>query len=73
MNPISYPCSPGCPASLITHLARPVYQVHTVVAGGTPGWQIALIAHGAALAAALAAAAAAVTADRARTARRMLG
>jgi hypothetical protein len=58
MNPISYPCSPGCPASLITHLARPVYQVHTVVAG---------------LAAALAAAAAAVTADRARTARRMLG
>ena len=72
MNPISYPCSPGCPASLITHLARPVYQVHTVVAG-TPGWQIALIALGAALAAALAAAAAAVTADRARTARRMLG
>ncbi len=69
MNPISYPCSPGCPASLITDLARPVYQVHTVVAGGIQGWQIALIA----LAAALAAAATAVAADRARAARRMLG
>jgi hypothetical protein len=50
---------------LITHLARPEYQVHTVVAGGMPGWQIVLIVLGAALAAA----AAAVTADRARTAR----
>ena len=41
-------------------------QVHTIVAGGMPGWQIALIAIGAALFAALAA----VLADRARAARR---
>jgi uncharacterized iron-regulated membrane protein len=27
----------------------PVYQVHTVVVGGMPGWQIALIAVGTAL------------------------
>jgi hypothetical protein len=41
-------------------------QVHTIVAGGMPGWQIALIAVGAALLAA----ALAVLADRARAARR---
>jgi len=41
-------------------------QVHTVVVGGMPGWQIALIAIGAALLAAIAA----VLADRARAARR---
>lgn len=41
-------------------------QVHTIVAGGTPGWQIALIAAGAALLAA----ALAVLADRALAARR---
>ena len=41
-------------------------QVHTSVAGGMPGWQIALIAVGAALLAA----ALAVLADRALTARR---
>ena len=41
-------------------------QVHTIVAGGMPGWQIALIAVGAALLAA----ALAVLADRALTARR---
>jgi hypothetical protein len=41
-------------------------QVHTVVAGGMPGWQIALIAAGAALVAAVLA----VIADRARAARR---
>jgi|SRR5215472_3247049 len=41
-------------------------QVHTVVVGGMPGWQIALIAIGAALFAATAA----VLLDRARTARR---
>jgi hypothetical protein len=41
-------------------------SVHTVVVGGTPGWQIALIAIGAALVAA----AAAVFLDRARRARR---
>jgi hypothetical protein len=40
--------------------------VHTVVAGGMPGWQIALIAVGAALVAAVLA----VLADRARAARR---
>jgi hypothetical protein len=40
--------------------------VHTVVAGGMPGWQIALIA----VAAAVVAAAAAVLLDRARAARR---
>ena len=41
-------------------------QVRTIVAGGMPGWQIALIAVGAALLAA----ALAVVADRALTARR---
>ena len=41
---------------------------HTVVVGGMPGWQIALIAIGAALLAA----ALAVLADRTRTARRQL-
>jgi hypothetical protein len=42
--------------------------VHTIVAGGMPGWQITLIA----AAAALLAAAAAVLLDRARSARRHL-
>jgi hypothetical protein len=41
-------------------------QYRTIVAGGMPGWQIALIAVGAALLAAVAA----VLADRARAARR---
>jgi hypothetical protein len=44
----------------------PVVQVHTVVTGGMPGWQIALIAIGAALIAATLA----VLMDRARAARR---
>jgi hypothetical protein len=54
------------------HIYQPVHQapvpvpVHTVVAGGMPGWQIALIA----LAAALVAATAAVLVDRAWAARR---
>jgi hypothetical protein len=49
--------------------ASPPTVVRTVVVGGTPGWQIALIAIGAALVAA----AAAVLADRARArARRRL-
>jgi hypothetical protein len=48
------------------HVTGPVYQVHTVVVGGMPGWQIALIA----AAAALVAATVAVLADRARNARR---
>jgi hypothetical protein len=43
-------------------------QVRTIVAGGMPGWQIALIAIGAALVAA----AAAVLLDRARDRRRRL-
>ena len=47
------------------HVTGPVYQVRTVVIGGMPGWQIALIAIGAALVAA----ASAVLMDRARTAR----
>jgi hypothetical protein len=41
-------------------------EVHTVVVGGTPGWQIAVIA----IVAALLAATVAVLTDRARTARR---
>jgi hypothetical protein len=50
------------------HVVGPVYKVpvHTVVAGGMPGWQIALIAIGAALLAA----AAAVLAYRVWAARR---
>jgi len=44
----------------------PPAEVHTVVVGGMPGWQIALIA----VVAALVAATAAVLADRARIARR---
>ena len=43
-------------------------QVHTLVAGGTPGWQITLIAAGAAVLAAILA----IAADRARAARRQL-
>jgi hypothetical protein len=57
---------PGPPLPLIRekhphlppgHFVGPVYKVpvHTVVAGGMPGWQIALIAIGAALLAAIAA------------------
>jgi hypothetical protein len=42
-------------------------QVHTIVTGGMPGWQITLIAAGAALLAAVLA----VTADRMRSGRRM--
>jgi hypothetical protein len=44
----------------------PVTEVHTVVVGGMPGWQIALIA----VVAALVAAIAAVLVERSRTARR---
>ena len=43
-------------------------QIHTLTAGGMPGWQITLIAAGAAVLAA----ATAVLLDRARTARRQL-
>ena len=47
--------------------APPQTVTHTVVVGGMPGWQIALIAVGAALLAATAA----VLADRTRAARRL--
>jgi hypothetical protein len=50
----------------VGHVTGPVYQVHTVVIGGMPGWQIALIAVGAALVAATVA----VLVDRAWTAHR---
>ena len=49
----------------VTTPAPPPVQVHTVVVGGMTGWQIALIAVGAALVAATIA----VLLDRARTAR----
>jgi hypothetical protein len=60
------------PAPLAAHIHQPAPQapgqvpVHTVLVGGMPGWQIALIAIGAALFAATAA----VLLDRARTTRR---
>jgi hypothetical protein len=60
------------PPPLPGHIHQPVHQapvpvpVHTVVAGGMPGWQIALIAIGAALAAATVA----ILVDRAWAARR---
>ena len=58
---LAYPVPPqGGP-----DLPVPPPQVHTIVAGGMPGWQIALIAVGAAILAA----ALAVALDRARTAR----
>ena len=47
---------------------QPPLRVHSIVTGGMPGWQIALIAIGAAILAA----ALAVALDRARTARRQL-
>jgi len=58
---------PPDPPGWNKHPPLPV-QVHTVVMGGMPGWQIALIAIGAALFAATAA----VLLDRAWTARRRL-
>jgi hypothetical protein len=58
-GPGGSPVSPASPAI-------PPAVVHTVVVGGTPGWQIALIAIGSALVAA----AAAILADRARSRRR---
>jgi hypothetical protein len=56
---------PGVTTSPVGTTTTPV-EVHTGVVGGTPGWQIALIA----VVAALLAAAVAVLADRARSARR---
>jgi hypothetical protein len=54
------PPDPGAPG------VAPVHVLRTVVTGGMPGWQIALIAAGAALLGATAA----VLLDRARVARR---
>jgi hypothetical protein len=60
------------PSLPLGHIHQPVHQapvpvpVHTVVIGGIPGWQITLIAAGAALLAAVLA----VIADRARAAQR---
>jgi len=56
----------GAPVSPNQVPAPPPVQIHTVVTGGMPGWQITLIAVGAALIAAIAA----VLADRALGARR---
>jgi hypothetical protein len=56
---------PPLPPGINKHPPLPV-QVHTIVVGGTPGWQIALIAAGAALLAATVA----ILADRARASRR---
>jgi hypothetical protein len=47
--------------------SAPSLHIHTVVIGGMPGWQIALIAVGAALFAAIVA----VLLERARTARKL--
>jgi hypothetical protein len=58
--------TPGAPGFPVPPGPPPAVQVHTVVVGGMPGWQIALIAIGAALFAAIAA----VLADRAWAARR---
>ena len=58
--------TPGAPGFPPQPGPPPAVQVHTVVVGGMPGWQIALIAIGAALFAATAA----VLLDRAWTARR---
>ena len=55
---------PGSPAGPVP----PPVRAQTIVAGGMPGWQIALIAIGAAIFAA----ALAVTLDRVRTAHRQL-
>ncbi len=61
---LAYPVPPpGGPAGPV----QPP-RLHTIVTGGMPGWQIALIAIGAAIAAA----ALAVTLDRVRTAHRQL-
>jgi hypothetical protein len=60
------PLPPGGSGGGVTTPAPPPVQVHTVVVGGMTGWQIALIAIGAALLAATIA----VLLDRARTGRR---
>jgi hypothetical protein len=57
---------PPSGGSGVTSPPQPPVQIHTVVMGGMPGWQVALIAIGAALFTA----AAAVVLDRAWTTRR---
>lgn len=70
LTPTPLPIREKHPPLPYGHWTGPVYKapvpVHTVVAGGMPGWQIALIALGAALLAATTA----VLADRAWAARR---
>jgi hypothetical protein len=56
----------AAPTRQLAHQASGPVPVHTVVIGGMPGWQIALIA----AAAALIAATVAMLMDRARTVRR---
>jgi hypothetical protein len=63
--PAAFASGRPLPPGINKHPPLPV-QVHTVVVGGTPGWQIALIAAGAALLAATVA----ILADRARASRR---
>ena len=60
------PPMPGGPAGAPVPSAPPSVQVHTIVTGGMPGWQITLIAAGASLLAATVA----VLVDRARAAHR---
>jgi hypothetical protein len=61
------PPGPGAPGGTTPPgTITPPVEVHTVVVGGMPGWQIALIA----VVAALLAATLAVLVDRARTTRR---
>jgi hypothetical protein len=61
-----WPPGPGGPAGAVAPPAPASVQVHTIVTGGMPGWQITLIAVGAALLAATLA----VLVDRARAAHR---
>jgi hypothetical protein len=65
--PLPPPIREKHPPLPLGHVVGPVYKVpaHTVVTGGMPGWQITLIAVGAALLAATVA----VLLDRARAAR----
>jgi hypothetical protein len=64
--PVPPPSVPAGRAALPVPLSPAPVRVHTIVAGGMPGWQIALIAIGAALLAATVA----VLLDRARASRR---
>ena len=62
----SLPPGYGGPGPVPPPAGAPTVQVHTIVTGGMPGWQITLIA----VVAALLAATLAVLVDRARAARR---